>query len=274
MNASGIRKLLLKKGYKWLPRSQKRMYSLEERRTRKAFARKVLRLTVAELRRQLAMSLDGVILTMPPKDATDRYNYCRFGEGHMWRKPCESNNPELAGDDPYGKQAPLARCIPMWGGIGAGGTGIVSFHENKKLTVEEWLKALRAGSFKKAILSTSPVSKRGPWTVLCDNEGFLHNKDAKALYRKGRIIMWHVPPKSPDLNPVEKFWAFLRKHLRAMDLKDAMADRPVLGKTAYRERVRRVMKSTKASRIAGRTLLSLRKSCLELIKKKGSATKG
>ena len=59
-----------------------------------------------------------------------------------------------------------------------------------------------------------------------------------------------------------------------MDLKDAMADRPVLGKTAYRERVRRVMKSSKASRIAGRTLLSLRKSCLEVIKKKGAATKG
>ena len=86
--------------------------------------------------------------------------------------------------------------------------------------------------------------------------------------------MWHVPPKSPDLNPVKKFWAFLRKHLRAMDLKDALANQPVLGKTAYRERVRRVMKSAKASRIAARTLQSLRKSCREVIKKKGAATRG
>ena len=81
--------------------------------------------------------------------------------------------------------------------------------------------------------------------MVCDGESFLHSRAATSKYRAQKVTVWRVPPRSPDLNPVEKFWAHLRKHLRAMDLKDAMAKRPVLGKTAYRERVRRVVKSAK-----------------------------
>ena len=79
------------------------------------FAKAVLRLTDAELREKWCLSMDGIVLTMPPKDRTARYNYCRYGEDHMYRKPSESLNPDLAGDDPYGEQSELARCIPMWG---------------------------------------------------------------------------------------------------------------------------------------------------------------
>ena len=76
------------------------------------------------------------------------------------------------------------------------------------------------------------------------------------------------------MNPVEKFWAWLRRHLRAMDLKDAVAKRPVLGQTAYRERVKRVMGSVKARNVAMKTLESFRKTCRQVIKKKGGATRG
>ena len=100
------------------------------------------------------------------------------------------------------------------------------------------------------------------------------NKEAKALYRKAGISLLHVPPKSPDLNPVEKFWSWLRRYLRAMDLKDAVAKRPVLGKTAYRERVRRVLQTAKARKCAANTFASFRKTCREVIKKKGRATRG
>ena len=86
--------------------------------------------------------------------------------------------------------------------------------------------------------------------------------------------MWHVPPKSADLNPVEKFWSWLRRHLRAMDLKDAVAKRSVLGKTAYRERVRRVVQSVTARNVAAKSLAGFRRSCRECIEKKGRATRG
>ena len=56
--------------------------------------------------------------------------------------------------------------------------------------------------------------------------------------------------KSPDLNPVERFWAWLRKKLRRMDLADANAKRPVFGKTAYIARVKRVVQTKKDQQVA------------------------
>ena len=86
--------------------------------------------------------------------------------------------------------------------------------------------------------------------------------------------MWHIPSKSPDLNPVVKYWAWLRKKVRAMDLKDATAKRPVLSKVQSRARVRRVLKSTKARNVAIETVKGLKKTCRELLKKRGAATRG
>jgi transposase len=274
VSASGVRKVLGKHGYSWLPKSKKRVYSKEDRQARVAFGNAVMRMSKAQLRSKLSLAIDGVILIMPPSDPTDRYNYCRFGEDHIYRKPSEGLRPDIQGGDAYGKQAPLARCVPMWGGCGGDGFGILAFHKTKKLSQEEWMKALQTGAVKKAILATNPPKKTGPWHLLCDNEGFLECKAAKKLYTKLRINMWHVPPRSPDLNPVEKFWAWLRKKLRALDLKDAVSKRAVLGKTAYRERVRRVLKSQKARTVAKNCALGLRKVCKQVVQSGGIATRG
>ena len=110
--------------------------------------------------------------------------------------------------------------------------------------------------------------------MLCDNEGFLDCKGAKAQYTKIGIKLWHVPPRSPDLNPVEKFWAWLRKHLRKLDLKDAVAKRPVLTRMAYRERVKRVLKTRKAQTVARNCTLGLRNVCRKVVRGGGVATRG
>ena len=68
MSAPHIRKLLRQKGYQWLPRAQKRKYSPGAREARMKFARKVLSMTLAELRETLSFAMDGVILAMPPTD--------------------------------------------------------------------------------------------------------------------------------------------------------------------------------------------------------------
>ena len=59
-----------------------------------------------------------------------------------------------------------------------------------------------------------------------------------------------------------------------MDLKDAVAKHPILGKTAYRERVRRVRKSQKAKRVAQNCALGLRKVCKQVGDGSGAASKG
>ena len=87
LEASCIRKFLTKRGYKWLPRSQKRKYSKEHMVLRLRFAMAAVRLTKKAFREELAASIDGVVLSRPPEDATDRFNYCVGGFHYMWRKP-------------------------------------------------------------------------------------------------------------------------------------------------------------------------------------------
>ena len=274
VTARWVRKVLGRNGFHWLPKRQKRRYSAAQRAQRMAFAKKVLALSARRLRERLSFAMDGVVLALPPVDPTDRWNFCRYGNDHMWRKRSEGLRPALSGNDPYGKQVPLPRALPMWGGCSAGGFAPVVFHKTKKLKVAEWQKAVASGKLAKAIKALKPVKPTGPWLVLCDNESFLRAKVVSQAHKESRVTLWHIPAKSPDLNPVERVWAWLRKKLRAMDLEDASKKRKVLSKAAYRARVRRVLKTKKAQGVAAKCAKGLRAVCRELIKKKGAATSG
>ena len=265
---SGIRKVLKKAGYKWMPRAQKPKFSPQVIAARLAFCQAVLRMSKKALRERLSLAMDGVILTIPPKDSVDRENHCHYGDTHMYRKPSERASPELAGSDCYAKQVPISRAIPLWGGISEGGFAPVVFHPDKKLDSEEWVDAVEGGKLVGAIKKLDPVSKHGPWWVLCDNESFLTTAESRAAYRKVKVKLWKIPPKSPDLNPVERFWGWVRKELRAHDSADLRARRKVPGKTAYMERVKRLLKSRKAQKTASNMAAGLRKVCRKIVHEK------
>ena len=271
VDAATLRKLLKKRGYKWLPRSQKRKYSKDERKARLKFARAVLRLTMAALKEKLGLSLDGVVLTRPPENETDRYNYCWGGELNMWRKPGEANLPKLAGDADYLYQAPIDRCFPLWGGISEGGAAAVLWHSSRKTNQQEWSNAVRGGKLTDATRKLNPRAK-APHTVLCDGESFLRAKESMKAYRSKRIVLWSVPPKSPDLNPVELFWGWLRTKLRRMDLADMRKKRKALGKTGYTARIKGVISSNKAQTVAKNFAKRLRKTCQQVVLRKGAAS--
>ena len=91
-------------------------------------------------------------------------------------------------------------------------------------------------------------------------------------HKKAHVQLWKIPPKSPDLNPVERFWAWLRKKLLAMDLQDAVRKKKVLGKAAYAARVKRVLKTKKAQNVAAACAKGLRKVAREVVRRKGAAT--
>lgn len=132
LEASTIRKVLTRNGYFWLTRAQKRKYSPDVTAQRLAFAKAVLRMSKAQLRERLSLSLDGVVLSMAPKDPLERQNWCAHGDTHMWRKRCEAASPDLAGNDAYGKQVPLCRAVPLWAGISEGGFATVVFHKEQE----------------------------------------------------------------------------------------------------------------------------------------------
>ena len=226
------------------------------------------------MRERLSYAMDGVVMTMPPTGSVERHNFCRFGDEFMWRKPSEAVSPHLAGADPYGKYVPMDRAVPMWGGVSGGGFSIVLFHATKKMSTDEWVSAVRANKLRDAIRDVKPVKPRGPWFVICDNEGFLRARAAQAQYARIHVQLWKIPPGSPDLNPVERFWAWLRTALRQLDLQDAVAKRPVLGKAAYKERIKRICKSKRAQSVAVNIAGGLKKVCLEVVANKGAASRG
>ena len=102
-------------------------------------------------------------------------------------------------------------------------------------------------------------------------EGFLRAKVSMAADRTKKISLWTVPPKSPDLNPVEMFWGWLRRKLRLMDLEDLRKKRRPLGRTAYTARIKGVLKSQKAQTVAKNFARRLRQACKQVDERRGPA---
>ena len=189
----------------------------------------------------------------------------------MWRRRNEGNAPELAGADDYDKQVPVARCIPLWGGLSEDGFAAVLRHQRKKTNKEEWSRAVRDGRVTEALRFLNPRKKRGPWTILCDGETFLRAKVSMAAYRAKSISLWDVPAKSPDLNPVEMFWGWLRKQLLVMDLADLRKKRPPLGRAAYTMRVKGFIETQKAQAVAKNFAKRFRTACKQAVRRRGAA---
>ena len=257
------------KGFRWLQRAQKRKYSREDKKARLAFANRVVRMGARQLKENLAMAMDGVVLAMPPVDPIVRENHCKHGETHMWRKPNEAASPDLAGEDSYAKQIPMARAVPLWGGISAHGVAEILVHKTKKCQVDEWVAAVNQ-KLVPALRKLRPHKLTRPWLILCDNEHFLTARPSKAAYKAKGIHLWQIPPRSPDLNPIEKFWSWLRRELRRRDLKDWEAKRPALGRTAYRVRLRAVLRAKKTQAVAARYAGNLMTVCKLVQKNKGA----
>ena len=119
----------------------------------------------------------------------------------------------------------------------------------------------------------NPGVRDRPWRILCDGERFLHSKNALKAYERHGISVWTIPAHSPDLNPIERFWSWLRSELRRRDLQDYKSKRPSLTKDQYIRRVKMVLSSAAASQRASRIAKGFRKVCKEVQKKKGAAAR-
>ena len=218
------------------------------------------------------MSMDGVVLALPPIDPAARHNFCHVGETHMWRRTSEAAHPDLAGDDLYQKQIPQRRAVPMWGGIGPGGFGLVLFHARKKVDTDEWVRAVDAGRLVAACRHARPDRAAGPWHILCDNERCLRAPASRAAHARARVQLHHIPPRSPDLNPVELFWGWVRKRLQKLDLDDLVAERSPVTRRQLTARLRGILQTQRARAVARNCFMSLQKTCEEVRRKRGAAS--
>jgi len=270
VEASTVRRHLKANGYKWQLRVKKTKYSAVQRTQRADHVDDILKRGLTAL----DMCMDGVVLTRPPQQLVARENYVFTDITHCWRKDSERDLPECQGFDQYKKQVPPSRQLPLWGGISAGGYATIFFHPHRKTDAEEWSTMVDRGDLLQALRSINPGRRRGAksWLILCDNESFLRADESKAAYRKHKIRLFEkLPAKSPDLNPVERFWAWLRRTLNRMDLADLVNKRPVPGRMAYKQRVVRLLKTDKAQTVAKNIFKGHKKVCKAIKKSRGMA---
>ena len=76
------------------------------------------------------------------------------------------------------------------------------------------------------------------------------------------------------VNPIEKFWGWLKKELRMRDLADLQKKRAPLGQTAFKARVRSVLRAKKTQTVAGNFAKDLLRVCRAVKKAKGHAVRG
>ena len=104
---------------------------------------------------------------------------------------------------------------------------------------------------------------KSPYTTTNENRSFAQSS------RKTKLRPF-VSDQSPDLNPIEMFWGWLRKKLRKMDLADFRNNHPPLNKAAYITRVKGVMRSQKAQTVAKSCATRLRKTCKQVVERGGA----
>ena len=106
--------------------------------------------------------------------------------------------------------------------------------------------------------------------MLCDNESFLDAPASLKACARANVELWHIPARSPDLNPVERYWAWVRKVIRKQDLADLQAKKPPLDKNSMKARVKALLNTQAAKRVAKNNFFSLRKTCQLVDKKRGA----
>ena len=58
-----------------------------------------------------------------------------------------------------------------------------------------------------------PVIKKGT-VIVMDNASFHCKKQLSCATQKAGCCLIFLPPYSPQLNPIEKFWSWLKRYLR------------------------------------------------------------
>ena len=54
-------------------------------------------------------------------------------------------------------------------------------------------------------------------TVIWDNASFHKSQKLREAFKSGGIDLLFLPPYSPDLNPIEQFWATLKTRIRSLN---------------------------------------------------------
>ena len=203
-----INRFLNRNGYRYLQARRKGLMSKEDREKRVEFAKRVtMEYTESLWTKEIAFYLDGVSFEYKRNPKSQ----CMAPSGRVWRRPSEGLSPG---------------CIAKGSKCGTGGNyvklivaisyieGVVAAVPYEKMTGEYFAQFLR--EHFEAILDKANKNTR---LFLQDGDPSQNSCAAKEAMKDVKANLFSIPPRSPDINPIENFFHLVRRQLE----KDAIS---------------------------------------------------
>ena len=93
-------------------------------------------------------------------------------------------------------------------------TGVELLHRaGCKRIIDHWNGAVNAQSTQRLYEKLLAAHPQGSVHVICDNARYYQNKALTAWLADKRLVKVFLPPYSPNLNLIERFWKYLRQKI-------------------------------------------------------------
>lgn len=244
-------------GYQFRQSRKKGLLSSHDLKERLIFAKKMVGRSVDYWTKDVAFYLDGVSFVFKGNPLSDAVK----PKSRVWRKMSEGllvttkGSKDLAG----GKRLHLIVAICY-------GKGVILAEPYEKMNAEFFAHFVRRhfpNLFDIAGIEGQPK------IFLMDNDPSQTSARAKAAFAQLGYTMQKIPPRSPDLNPIENVFHLVRKNLEAQTRKNNITHQTW---EQFKEAVRYSIWSTSKD-IIDKTISSLPKRLQQIIATKGKRTK-
>lgn len=222
-----VNRFLNKQGLKYLQARKKGLLSLKDRKKRVQFAKKVLKNQPEDFwTNKLAFYLDGVgfVYKRNPLDQA------LAPKGRVWRTKSEgllsgcTSRGEACGTG--GKYVKLIVAISY-------GKGVICAERYEKMDGKFFSEFLKA-NFNTMVKAAGKDSR----TWVQDGDPSQNSHLAKEAMHQVRSDLFQIPPRSPDINPIENFFSLVKRALN----EDAI-DKKIKHETMdeFESRIKRIM---------------------------------
>lgn len=253
-----VRRILNKNNYRYLQARKKGLLKEKDKRERVSFARKYVKYGVDFWKKEIAFYFDGVGFghkTNPQEEA-------RSNKSMMWRQPKEGLTKTTKGK----KEGTGGRVVRFFVGIA---------HDKGVVLVKQYPWNVTGERFARFVRNVFPETFR-----ICEKNIigglFLQDGDprqvsnaAKMAWKNLGCEMFSIPPRSPDLNPIENIFHLVRQQLD----KDAL-ENEITHETydVFAKRAAKTLQEFPVS-IINKTIESMPKRLRMVIKSRGERTK-
>lgn len=245
-------------GYAFRQSRKKGLLSTRDHKIRLAYARTMKKKTTDYWGKDVSFYLDGVSFVFKSNPLSD----ARKAQGRVWRKRSEGlqittkGSKDLAG----GKRIHFIVAIAF-------GKGVILAEQYEKMNAEYFASFIRR-NFPN-LFEIAGKGAHDAKVFVMDNDPSQTSAKARVAMEELGVTMQKIPPRSPDLNPIENMFHEVRKRLKLAAKQNNVEHQ------TWEEFVNSVkfhIWSTPKSYI-NKTILSMPKRMEEICKRKGLRTK-